>query len=61
VLELLAELCARAEVPGVMLERDDHFPPDAQLNTELDAIAAAVARGAARRPTAQGKEYATIR
>jgi uncharacterized protein (UPF0276 family) len=49
VLDLLAELCARVEVPGVMLERDDHFPPDARLNAELDAIAAAVARGAARR------------
>lgn len=49
VLDLLAELCARAAVPGVMLERDDRFPPDARLNAELDAIAAAVARGAARR------------
>jgi uncharacterized protein (UPF0276 family) len=39
VLDLLADLCARAAVPGVMLERDDRFPPDAQLNAELDAIA----------------------
>jgi uncharacterized protein (UPF0276 family) len=44
VLDLLADLCGRAAVPGVMLERDDRFPPDAQLNAELDAIAAAVAR-----------------
>ena len=28
-----------------MLERDDHFPDEATLNRELDAIAAAVARG----------------
>jgi uncharacterized protein (UPF0276 family) len=49
VLDLLAELAARADVPGVMLERDDQFPPDVELNAELDAIAAAVARGAARR------------
>jgi hypothetical protein len=49
VLNLLSELSARVEVPGVMLERDDLFPPDARLNAELDAIAAAVARGAARR------------
>jgi hypothetical protein len=49
VLELLTELCARVDVPGVMLERDGQFPPDAQLNAELDAIAAAVAYGAARR------------
>jgi uncharacterized protein (UPF0276 family) len=49
VLDLVEELCARAEVPGVMLERDDHFPTEAELNAELDAIAAARARGMARR------------
>src|SRR5262249_6440645 len=49
VLDLLAELAARADVRGVILERDSQFPPDAELNAELDAIAAAVARGAARR------------
>jgi uncharacterized protein (UPF0276 family) len=49
VLDLLEQLCARTAVPGVMLERDDRFPADAELNAELDAIAAAVARGAARR------------
>lgn len=49
VLEMLEELCARVEPPGVMLERDDHFPDEATLNRELDAIAAAVARGASRR------------
>lgn len=49
VLDLLAELCARADVPGTMLERDDCFPPDAELNAELNAIAAAAAAGAARR------------
>ena len=48
VLELLEELCARADVPGVMLERDDDFPDEPALNRELDAIAAAVGRGAAR-------------
>jgi uncharacterized protein (UPF0276 family) len=45
VLDLLEELCARVAVPGVMLERDDHFPPAGELNAELDAIAGAVARG----------------
>jgi uncharacterized protein (UPF0276 family) len=49
VLDLLEELCARTEVPGVMLERDDDFTSEEQFNEELDAIAAAVARGAARR------------
>jgi uncharacterized protein len=49
VLDLLEELCARTEPPGVLLEQDDHFPPDAEINEQLAAIAAAVARGAARR------------
>jgi uncharacterized protein (UPF0276 family) len=49
VLDLLEELCARVPVPGLMLERDDHFPSEAELHGELDAIAAAVARGGARR------------
>jgi hypothetical protein len=31
-----------------MLERDDHFPADAELNAELDAIRTAAARGAGR-------------
>jgi len=49
VLQLLEELCARTAVPGVMLERDDRFPPDAETNAELDAIAAAMARGERKR------------
>jgi uncharacterized protein (UPF0276 family) len=48
VLELLAELCARVAVPGVLLERDDHFPPDEVVEAELAAIADAVARGSNR-------------
>jgi uncharacterized protein (UPF0276 family) len=36
-------------VPGVLLERDDNFPSPQELDAELDAIAAAVARGAAQR------------
>jgi uncharacterized protein (UPF0276 family) len=48
VLDLLAELSARVELPGVMLERDDAFPPLDQLHAELDAIAAAVALGRER-------------
>ena len=49
VLELVAELCARRDPPGVMLERDDAYPPEADLDAELDAIAAATRSGAARR------------
>jgi len=52
VLGLLEELSARVAVPGVLLERDDRFPPDTEVIAELDAIAATVARGAARREAA---------
>jgi uncharacterized protein (UPF0276 family) len=49
VLKLLGELCCRTAVSGVMLERDDDFPAEAEFNAELDAIAEAVSRGTARR------------
>jgi uncharacterized protein (UPF0276 family) len=32
-----------------MLERDDDYPPEAELAAELDAIAAAAGAGAGRR------------
>jgi uncharacterized protein (UPF0276 family) len=48
VIELLGELCAIARPPGVMLERDDDFPPDEQIMSELDAIARATRKGYAR-------------
>jgi uncharacterized protein (UPF0276 family) len=41
VLELVAELSRRRDPPGVMLERDDAYPPEPELAAELDAIAAA--------------------
>jgi uncharacterized protein (UPF0276 family) len=53
-IALLEELCARAEPPGVMLERDDDFPSDTELQVELDAIAAAVERGRNSRERVQG-------
>jgi hypothetical protein len=43
VLDVLAELCARTEPAGVLLERDDHFPAPAGLAAELDAIRATMA------------------
>lgn len=46
VLDLLADLAARAELPGVLLERDGDYPTDAGLAGELAAIRGAVARGA---------------
>jgi uncharacterized protein len=38
VIDLLQDLGNRGPVPGVMLERDDNFPPPPVLGAELDAI-----------------------
>lgn len=46
VLDVLAQLCARTMPPGVLLERDENFPPVAELAAELEAVRAVV--GAAR-------------
>ena len=54
VLALVAELCAIADVPGVVLERNGDFPSEAELAAELTAIAEAVARGSARRDPIPG-------
>jgi uncharacterized protein len=54
VLDLVAELCARRDPPGVMLERDDAYPPEPELAAELDAIAAAVRAGSAARSGVAG-------
>ena len=47
-LDLLAELSSLTELPGVMLERDDRFPNEAELHAEMGAIARAVRRGRER-------------
>jgi uncharacterized protein (UPF0276 family) len=47
-LALLEEVASRIEVPGVLLERDDDFPTEEELDDELTAIQAAVQRGRAR-------------
>ncbi|MGW0464675.1 DUF692 domain-containing protein [Streptomyces sp. NPDC003027] len=55
VLAVLADLASRISPPGVLLERDDHFPPEEELAAELTAIRttlAAAERGAARRGAA---------
>ena len=44
VLELLAELRARTNPPGVLLERDDRYPGDDELAAELTAIRSVLAR-----------------
>ncbi|MFJ6796780.1 DUF692 domain-containing protein [Streptomyces sp. NPDC091268] len=46
VWEVLAELRRRVDPPGVLLERDDDFPPDAELAAELSRIRAVSAGGA---------------
>ncbi len=51
-LDLLEHLCARVQPPAVLLERDDHFPAEIELRAELDAIAAAIERGAQIRSSA---------
>lgn len=43
VFTLLRDLRALAHPPGIMLERDDDFPPDGEVAHELDRIAQALA------------------
>lgn len=38
ILDVLAALADRIDVPGVLLERDDAYPSDAELAAELTAI-----------------------
>ena len=59
VLDLLDHLAARRPVPGVMLERDSHFPPTVEIDDELDAISVAARLGqrttpVTARPTRSG-------
>ncbi|UQS29507.1 DUF692 domain-containing protein [Streptomyces fradiae] len=55
VLDLLSQLAARAVPPGVLLERDDDFPPEEELAAELAAIRERVAAaGPSRHPAAAG-------
>ena len=49
VLHLVEELFALADAPGVLLERDDDFPPEAELVAELRAIADAARWGSEHR------------
>ena len=45
VLDVLRELRSRVSPPGVLLERDDDFPPAAELATELRTIRETVTAG----------------
>ncbi|MEU6954085.1 DUF692 domain-containing protein [Streptomyces sp. NPDC045714] len=50
VLQVLAELRSRVDPPGVLLERDDAFPPAGELAGELDAIRATLRKAAPPAP-----------
>ncbi|MFI6207745.1 DUF692 domain-containing protein [Streptomyces sp. NPDC051041] len=47
VLGILTDLASRADLPGVLLERDENFPEPAELEGEMRAIGEAVAKGRA--------------
>ena len=49
VFDLVADLCALTDPPGVMIERDDHFPSEREIQAELDRLAQSVSAGAQRR------------
>jgi uncharacterized protein (UPF0276 family) len=49
VLDLVEHLSMRTDVPGLMLERDELFPSDAELTEELNAIAHAATAGRSQR------------
>ncbi|MFE9453797.1 DUF692 domain-containing protein [Streptomyces sp. NPDC006739] len=45
VLDILTDLASRVEPPGVLLERDENFPADGELERELREIRGAVEAG----------------
>jgi uncharacterized protein (UPF0276 family) len=51
-LDLLEELCRRIEPRGILLERDDNFPQEAEILNELEAIKDSARRGAEKRELA---------
>ncbi|OEU92375.1 endonuclease, partial [Streptomyces abyssalis] len=54
VLDVLAQLCARTEPPGVLLERDENFPPVSELADELGSIRAVLQDAAPARELSTG-------
>ncbi|MEG3626959.1 DUF692 domain-containing protein [Streptomyces poriticola] len=47
VLDILTDLASRVAPPGVLLERDEDFPSRVELETEVEAVRAAVEKGRA--------------
>ncbi|MFJ1614410.1 DUF692 domain-containing protein [Streptomyces sp. NPDC088249] len=60
VLGVLAELRSRVDPPGVLLERDDDFPPAGELAGELTAIRATLDRAAAPHAGARAHTARTV-
>ncbi|MBZ9598730.1 MULTISPECIES: DUF692 domain-containing protein [Streptomyces] len=58
VLDLLAELRSRVAPAGVLLERDDDFPPEAELAGELTAIREVLTATARALPQAAAPDIA---
>lgn len=56
VLDVLAGLCAHMTPPGVLLERDESFPPTDELAAELAAIGRVVANTRPSRPVPEAAE-----
>ncbi|MFD8200880.1 DUF692 domain-containing protein [Streptomyces sp. NPDC003470] len=50
VLDILTDLASRVAPPGVLLERDENFPGEAELRGEVEAIRSAVDKGRAEAP-----------
>ncbi|MEU4271835.1 DUF692 domain-containing protein [Streptomyces sp. NPDC026092] len=53
VLDILSDLASRVSPPGVLLERDDNFPPAEELASELTTIRGRLRDAAARPATAR--------
>jgi uncharacterized protein (UPF0276 family) len=60
VLDILADLSSRVAPPGVLLERDDDFPPAPALAAELTAIRDTLTRSAPVRRGAVGSAVAAV-
>ncbi|MFF0434529.1 DUF692 family multinuclear iron-containing protein [Streptomyces sp. NPDC004327] len=59
VLDILADLASRISPPGVLLERDDHFPQPRELAAELTAIRTTVETAKLTKPAKTAKSEET--
>ncbi|MEU9997721.1 DUF692 domain-containing protein [Streptomyces sp. NPDC050848] len=56
VLDILSDLASRVSPPGVLLERDDNFPPAEELASELATIRGRLGSVAARTAAGTGEQ-----